>query len=206
MSNLSPTLSSLKGKARFISNRLSWRVWSLPIPFQWNKTRCKAASTTLTRDNIHAGNTNSVPPLPSLKKQTTQRLATPSPELNDNQSGAACLSPAPAGRQTLGAGQLVSSIPEPGQPAPRLVRVPPQPGPTRRIAAEDCRGAPSAASRTQRCPAPHRRPHLRRLPGTQREGEELGGPKLLTGKARLSGSRIGSRSRSPAPAPLSLAR
>lgn len=78
MLNLFTTFSSLKSKVRFTGNRLGWRVWSPSIPFQGDKTRCKAASSNY--NNIHAGNRNSFPPLCSLKNQTTQRSATPRPE------------------------------------------------------------------------------------------------------------------------------
>lgn len=173
--------------------------------FPGNKTQCKAASATLTHENIHPGNKNSSPSLPSLKKQRAQRSATPPPEPpNGNSRGRP---PLPGACRAAGTGRRAAGPSAPDRRAGPIrsafLRSQDRAGGER----EDRRGAAPAASPAQRRPNTPRRPHLRRQPGpgggAERSAQSYslgrrgvrGAHRLRAPPAWLSVARCGSRER-----------
>ena len=187
MSNLSPTLSSLKGRVRIHRQQAGTEGMISPHSFAGNKPEVRQLAALSFTATYMQETENSSPTLPSLKlEQATQRPARRWPEPPNGNSGGP---PAPAARALLpGAARRPHTGPRPRSPAGRGQRG------RRRGAAPAASRAPAAPHPT--LPAPEARPD-------PRADAERGGQGKVTHRGSAPArARPGSRRRSPESAPL----
>lgn len=153
-SNLSPTLSSLKGRVRIHRQQAGTEGMISPHSFAGNKTEVRQLAALSFTATYTQGTENSSPPLPSLKlEQATQRPARRWPEPPNGNNGG---HPAPAARALLpGRARRPHTGPHPRSPAGRGER------------GRRCGATPAAPHPTP--PAPEARPDPRA--GAERGGQ-----------------------------------
>lgn len=164
-SNLSPTLSSLKGRVRIHRQQAGTEGMISPHSFAGNKTEVRQLAALSFTATYTQGTENSSPPLPSLKlEQATRRPARRWPEPPNGNNGG---HPAPAARALLpGPARRPHTGPRPRSPAGRGER-------GRRRGA-----APAAPHPTP--PAPHPTPPAPEARPDPRAGAERGGQGKVT--------------------------